>query len=75
MERAEQSAVIVSTNINGDIIPDVSSALVDGLGLALSANVGNDVAIFEAPRGRWQKRHRPRHSDPHRGRAAALTRV
>jgi isocitrate dehydrogenase len=35
--------------MNGDIIPDVSLALVNGLGLALSANVGNDVAIFEAP--------------------------
>ena len=47
----EQFDVIVTTNMNGDIISDLSSALVGGLGFAPSANIGNDVAIFEAVHG------------------------
>lgn len=43
--------VIVMTNMNGDILSDLSSALVGGLGFAPSANIGNDVAIFEAVHG------------------------
>jgi isocitrate dehydrogenase len=37
--------------MNGDIISDLSSALVGGLGFAPSANLGSDVAIFEAVHG------------------------
>ncbi|MGH9352509.1 MAG: NADP-dependent isocitrate dehydrogenase [Terriglobia bacterium] len=51
VKREEQFDVIVTTNMNGDIISDLSSALVGGLGFAPSANVGNDVAIFEAVHG------------------------
>lgn len=47
----EQYDVIVTTNMNGDIISDLSSALVGGLGFAPSANLGDDVAIFEAVHG------------------------
>jgi isocitrate dehydrogenase len=47
----EQFEVIVTTNMNGDIISDLTSALVGGLGFAPSANIGNDVAIFEAVHG------------------------
>jgi isocitrate dehydrogenase len=47
----EQYGVIVTTNMNGDIISDLTSALVGGLGFAPSANLGNDVAIFEAVHG------------------------
>ncbi len=47
----EQFGVIIATNMNGDIISDESSALVGGLGFAPSANLGNDVAIFEAVHG------------------------
>jgi len=43
--------VIVTTNMNGDILSDLSSALIGGLGFAPSANVGNEVAIFEAVHG------------------------
>src|SRR6478609_3931602 len=43
--------VIVTTNMNGDILSDLTSALVGGLGFAPSANFGSDVAIFEAVHG------------------------
>jgi isocitrate dehydrogenase len=51
VKRPEQFDVIVTTNMNGDIISDESSALIGGLGFAPSANIGNDVAIFEAVHG------------------------
>jgi len=51
VKRPEQFDVIVTTNMNGDILSDLSSALVGGLGFAPSANIGNDVAIFEAVHG------------------------
>ena len=51
VKRPEQFDVIVTTNMNGDIISDLSSALVGGLGFAPSANIGSDVAIFEAVHG------------------------
>lgn len=43
--------VIVTTNLYGDIISDLSAGLVGGLGLIPSANVGKDIAIFEAIHG------------------------
>ncbi|GIU96383.1 MAG: isocitrate dehydrogenase [NADP] [Actinomycetota bacterium] len=51
VKRPEQFDVIVTTNMNGDILSDLTSALVGGLGFAPSANIGNDVAIFEAVHG------------------------
>ena len=51
VKRPEQFEVIVMTNMNGDILSDESSALIGGLGFAPSANVGNEVAIFEAVHG------------------------
>ena len=46
-----QFDVIVTTNLNGDIISDLASGLVGGLGFAASGNYGADVAIFEAVHG------------------------
>lgn len=51
VKRPEQFDVIVTTNMNGDILSDLSSALVGGLGFAPSANLGSDFAIFEAVHG------------------------
>lgn len=51
VKKPEQFDVIVTTNMNGDILSDLSSALVGGLGFAPGANIGNDVAIFEAVHG------------------------
>lgn len=47
----EQFDVIVTSNLNGDIISDLAAGLVGGLGLAPSSNIGNDVAMFEAVHG------------------------
>jgi isocitrate dehydrogenase len=51
VKRPEQFDVLVMTNMNGDILSDLSSALVGGLGFAPSANIGNEAAIFEAVHG------------------------
>ena len=49
--RPEQFDVLVVSNMNGDIISDLASGLVGGLGFAPAANLGPDVAIFEAVHG------------------------
>ncbi len=46
-----QFDVVVTTNLNGDIISDLASGLVGGLGFASSGNYGDSVAIFEAVHG------------------------
>jgi isocitrate dehydrogenase (NAD+) len=46
-----QFDVIVTTNLFGDILSDLCSGLVGGLGLAPGANIGGDVAMFEAVHG------------------------
>jgi isocitrate dehydrogenase len=51
VKRPEQFEIIVTTNMNGDIISDLSSGLIGGLGFAPSANIGDEVAIFEAVHG------------------------
>jgi len=43
--------VIIMTNMNGDILSDLTSGLIGGLGFAPSANLGTDYAIFEAVHG------------------------
>lgn len=47
----EQFEVIVTSNMNGDILSDLGSGLIGGLGFAPGANVGNDIALFEAVHG------------------------
>lgn len=46
-----QFDVIVTTNLFGDILSDLCSGLVGGLGLAPGANIGYNTAIFEAVHG------------------------
>jgi len=46
-----QFDVIVTTNLFGDILSDLCSGLVGGLGLAPGANIGSSAAIFEAVHG------------------------
>ncbi len=43
--------VIVTTNMFGDILSDEAAQVVGGLGLAASANVGENFAIFEPVHG------------------------
>jgi isocitrate dehydrogenase (NAD+) len=47
----ERFDVIVTTNLFGDILSDLISGLVGGLGLAPGANIGLGGAIFEAVHG------------------------
>lgn len=43
--------VIVTTNMFGDIISDLTSGLIGGLGLTAGSNIGEKAAIFEAVHG------------------------
>lgn len=43
--------VIVTENLYGDIVSDLCAGLIGGLGLAPGANLGDDIAIFEAAHG------------------------
>ena len=42
---------IVSTNLFGDILSDLTAGLVGGLGVTPGANIGDDLAVFEAVHG------------------------
>ena len=50
-KQPNQFDIVVTTNLNGDIISDLASGLVGGLGFASSGNYGDSVAIFEAVHG------------------------
>jgi isocitrate dehydrogenase len=47
----ERFDVIVTSNLYGDIISDVAAQVAGSVGLAGSANIGNQVAMFEAIHG------------------------
>ncbi|MEM7659739.1 MAG: isocitrate/isopropylmalate family dehydrogenase [Bacteroidota bacterium] len=47
----ERYDVMVTTNLFGDILSDLSAGLIGGLGLVPGANIGDDCAIFEAVHG------------------------
>jgi len=50
-KQPEMFDVIVTTNMNGDILSDLGSGLIGGLGFAPGANIGDNIAIFEAVHG------------------------
>jgi isocitrate dehydrogenase (NAD+) len=43
--------VVVTSNLYGDILSDLTAGLAGGLGVCASVNIGCDVAIFEAVHG------------------------
>lgn len=43
--------VIATPNLNGDYLSDALAAQVGGIGIAPGANIGDDVAVFEATHG------------------------
>ena len=46
-----QFEVVVTMNLYGDILSDLAAGLVGGLGIVPGANIGKDIAIFEAVHG------------------------
>jgi isocitrate dehydrogenase len=51
VSRPNDFDVIVLPNLQGDILSDLCAGLVGGLGFAPSANIGDNVSIFEAVHG------------------------
>ncbi len=49
--RPDEYSVLATPNLNGDYISDAAAAQVGGLGMAPGANVGEEVAVFEATHG------------------------
>jgi isocitrate dehydrogenase (NAD+) len=49
--KPQQFDVMVMENLYGDIISDLVSGLVGGLGVTGSANIGDDVQVYEAVHG------------------------
>ena len=49
--RPREHDVIATTNLNGDYLSDALAAEVGGVGIAPGANIGDEVALFEATHG------------------------
>ena len=49
--RPDEYSVLATPNLNGDYLSDAAAAQVGGLGMAPGANVGEEVAVFEATHG------------------------
>jgi isocitrate dehydrogenase len=49
--RPAEFEVVATTNLNGDYLSDAIAAQVGGVGIAPGANIGDEVAIFEATHG------------------------
>ena len=51
VKNPEQFDCVVTTNLFGDILSDLCAGLVGGLGVVPGANIGKEIAIFEAVHG------------------------
>jgi len=51
VQKPDRYDVLVLPNLYGDIVSDLVAGLVGGLGVAPGANIGTDVAVFEAIHG------------------------
>ena len=49
--RPEEYDMLLLENLYGDIVSDLAAGLVGGLGVVPSANIGEEIAIFEAVHG------------------------
>jgi 3-isopropylmalate dehydrogenase len=47
----ENYGVVIASNLFGDVISDAFAGLIGGLGFAASANLGDEVAVFEPTHG------------------------
>jgi isocitrate dehydrogenase (NAD+) len=51
VQKPELYDVMVMPNLYGDILSDLGAGLIGGLGLAPGANMGDEIAVFEATHG------------------------
>jgi isocitrate dehydrogenase len=51
LTRTSEYDVFATPNLNGDYLSDACAAQVGGLGMAPGANIGDDIAFFEATHG------------------------
>ncbi len=51
MQKPDLYDVLVLPNLYGDILSDLTAGMIGGLGVAPSANIGDDAAVFEAIHG------------------------
>jgi len=51
VQKPELYDVLVLPNLYGDIMSDLCAGLIGGLGIAPGANIGKDIAVFEAVHG------------------------
>ena len=51
VQKPELYDVLLTSNLYGDILSDLCAGLVGGLGVAPGANIGDNVAVFEATHG------------------------
>jgi len=51
VKRPQEYDVLLLPNLYGDIISDLCAGLIGGLGIAPGANLGDEVAVFEATHG------------------------
>lgn len=51
LTRSDEYEIIATPNLNGDYLSDACAAQVGGLGMAPGANIGDEVALFEATHG------------------------
>jgi isocitrate dehydrogenase (NAD+) len=51
VQKPELYDVMVLPNLYGDILSDLCAGLIGGLGIAPGANIGKDIAVFEAVHG------------------------
>ncbi|MFW6201478.1 MAG: isocitrate dehydrogenase (NADP(+)) [Gemmatimonadota bacterium] len=49
--RPAEYSVLAAPNLNGDYLSDAAAAMAGGLGMAPGANIGDEVAVFEATHG------------------------
>ena len=51
VQKPKNYDILVLPNLYGDIISDLCAGLIGGLGIAPGANIGDDMAVFEAVHG------------------------
>lgn len=51
LTRPDEYDVLATMNLNGDYISDALAAQVGGIGIAPGANIGDEIALFEATHG------------------------